>query len=562
MNLDNNKLINKQIGSALENTKNPGKSIYLKLYVTKNLDTHFCTVLDNLHAKEGTIVKLIGKDTFFTDLDTITNWTYFDEYFEYKRKEVDDDFIGMFYIWDLIAAVKNSYDIYYISDMDSIIHNMEDEYKILYKYFIDLKNETGLMRDYDYLSPIQKKHTIEKILFNESPNIIFCKLEELDRENINNQMEKIVTIKGNHIQISNKQKKRTVYYKIDNNKYGYTIATDSQLSGSARENPDRHPLLILNINQIIKLCMYVEAKDISPALHPEYPFLIFYKKTEDRFSHTLVTINENYEETLRNYIVGNLKSLFDSQSHPQTTIFSKRLNEIFNGIDILINKLIENNIFYLDIKLSNIVKKFDDSFKIRLRIIDWDIKMTCHKDTTPISPIYKISELMSNNKTYKDICKYIMIIFLGLDIPYYIKLEYYNYFILDKLDHIIEKEIDKINEIWDILFNIDKNEKNKEFIDLNFRTIQYYVYFMIFHNILEDEKQLYPDDKINVKNDKYIQNISNQWKLDKYWELDNYGENDYRPHNYIDIIKDERDVLDVIQNLENHLTLEQRLTSA
>ena len=57
--------LTKQFGGSFD--IDDDKKIHLKLVVSKKLDDHFCTVLDNLHAKEGTEITLVDNNEFIDE---------------------------------------------------------------------------------------------------------------------------------------------------------------------------------------------------------------------------------------------------------------------------------------------------------------------------------------------------------------------------------------------------------------------------------------------------------------------------------------------------------------
>ena len=176
---------NKQIGSSFNNNDN--KVFHLILYVTKELDDYFYTVLDNLHAKEKTIVELKGNIKHINS-NKISNWH--NENNKFTRNLNKEDFTGIFYIWDLINSVKN-----------------EDKEYILTNF-----NELSKLPDFEMfaLDNIYKSDLREY----EKKNFQFSEYNILDSSNIISKEN--MTASKNIFKYLNEKKKNIRFVKVNN----------------------------------------------------------------------------------------------------------------------------------------------------------------------------------------------------------------------------------------------------------------------------------------------------------------------------------------------------------
>ena len=120
------------------------KVFYLTLHVGKELDVHFYTVLRHLHTKPNTKITLVDDSGYIPKIELkkeVPNWYYDKNTFTFTRKE-NTDFIGMYFIWDLIDVVRANNETYNLNFNDShhinTLFTVKDDYRYALCTLLDI----------------------------------------------------------------------------------------------------------------------------------------------------------------------------------------------------------------------------------------------------------------------------------------------------------------------------------------------------------------------------------------------------------------------------------------
>mgnify|MGYP001449724839 CR=1 FL=1 len=474
------------------------KKIHLKLVVSKKLDDHFCKVLDNLHAKEGTEITLVDNNKFIDDsifAENVENWNYKDK--KLIRKKISD-FSGLFFIWDLIDAVKEKETVYNITNQITDQHivktitNLNIVFELLKKLFKEDNNfffllkkilynkNINIIKDDDVdgydkdLLKIKNVVFIENNKLTEAPND--QQLKEYKKEikfalYKTNILPEIIKIFGIIREDTHSGSYSTWYHIVnsikDTPKYGFIMPIVSEKFDSN--------VIIQTINLLSK----VSEENISPRLHEQYPFLFFYNNTEKRYK--LVVVSQQYQYNLQEINI-------NSQLKPMI------IQQILTKID----KLLELNLIYLDIKSNNIVVNTTPT--IDVRIIDWDLNFTCYGKISSQSKINNMCILLERDDSLKKKFKLILLILFSLQNT---KSELdFNDAIKDLINDMLKEKSINMEEYKKNFFKIGTSFIKSNILDEFFSLMTTNNYKVIFTQ-LEHYGQLYLNNPGNIDKNFY-----------------------------------------------------------
>lgn len=368
--------------------------VELHLTVSKQLDNHFCTVLKHLRAKPDTKIILIYDDGKYVSnikfAEKVPNWEWDSKKNIFTRKQ-NEKFAGMFFIWDLIDAVRLNNKLYNITntiintDIVNTISNLTYGSNLLYKMFnttnanellkkilinknIKIKDDTT-ERSSEPLTTERSSEPLKNVVLYQTP---------VDKD----ALQQVITQIFGSIKLVSDETSFSLWYSIDSyfkgKKYGIIMPKTSS------DTFDNNLII-----EPIKLLSKVSDEKISPPLHEHYPFLFFY---DDKCK--LCFVSQQYESDLfrLNY----------------TKFNANQKREIKEQILKLIDKLLHLNIIYLDIKTDNIVLNYADG--IDVRIIDWDLFFTCYSNSK--SNVNGLCNLLKNDKKpfFKNMFKLIILL--------------------------------------------------------------------------------------------------------------------------------------------------------